>query len=331
MPLPKASVLLARIFVLVLTLANIAAQPAWPWGEEGHRIVSINAIHLLPRELKRAFWGHIDDMGHYANAPDSVWKRMDIKDQEKPTHYLNSENFKRWIGRKNFPTDPNQAQLLYLPPADKPEMTFVKNGILPWRVAQMQQMLTQDFDNAAHGHGSVKVGLHAGIMSHYVADSVQPFHGTYDFDGHNAGHGGIHSYLESDVVKALSRRHGLKTRSLAIAQARVKQWSGLIHPQDSARTVLALIADSYPFIEPIYRLDERFALLPAEKKLQNMPRRPAAAAAPHFVSIVAERMALGSVALAGMIENAWISAGRPPIASAFGKRIAKPPFIFPPF
>ncbi|MBI2068996.1 MAG: hypothetical protein HYT79_00195 [Elusimicrobia bacterium] len=322
-----------RLVAFGLTL-QLTVAPAWPWGTEGHRIIATNAVKLLPKELRRLFIGHSEDFAYYSTVPDVVWRRIGVDELEGPTHYLNSENYSVSPGSDHFPVNPNQARGLFRPPPDRPEMTFRENGIAPWRVRQLHNQLTSDFEaSAAPGRGrSTTIGLNAGLMGHYVGDAAQPFHATYDHNGRSSGHAGIHSYFETKLVNELSRNHQLRSRSLAVAKARMGEWSHITDPVDPARTALRVLMDSYKSIDKIYELDSRYAIIPgkAPNARGYLRRVSPSIVAPHFAPIIEERMALGSVALARLIEHAWIRAGRPNTLAAFGRLIVRPGYIRPP-
>ncbi|GEM_PF-6049440 len=333
----------ARTLGISFILANLAFQlfygsPAWSWGANGHAIIARNAVKLLPSELRRAFAGHDADISHYSVVPDIVWKPdPGVRAIEQPVHYLNSENFVPSAIDPRFPSSVQEARQRYRAPADKPALTFEGNGTLPWRAQQFQRILADNFDRARRAdnrRGTVQaaksIGLNSGLLAHSIGDATQPFHSTYNHNGRSSGHSGIHQYFEDRVLDVLAERQGLERKSLALARQKGAAWRQNMNTRDPAGMTLGLLRDSFPMVQTIHQLDTQYALIPGQTGPSGrLARRPAGAVAVYFADVIEDRLALASVSLAALIEDAWIQAGRPTLRTVFGKFLEKPPYIYP--
>jgi hypothetical protein len=64
---------------------------------------------------------------------------------------------------------------------------------------------SQDAQNYAHPYNVAVYGflVNVGLMGHFLGDATEPHHVTADYDGYGTGHGGIHSFYETQVVNSL--------------------------------------------------------------------------------------------------------------------------------
>jgi hypothetical protein len=79
--------------------------------------------------------------------------------------------------------------------------TVTRNGVLPWRAAEMRGRLVRAFE--AHGNGQ-RYGLSnaiylTAVLAHYVADAHQPFHAVLNYDGQLTNQHGIHARFEDEL------------------------------------------------------------------------------------------------------------------------------------
>jgi len=126
--------------LIVLVLAGPAAVGAW--GGSGHRLILERAIPLLSPELRAVFEEHRAMLLEHASDPD-LWRVAGFE-EEAPRHFLDLDAY----GPAPFTALPRElggAIEKYGPE------TVTKNGLLPWRAAEMRGRLVRAFE--AHGNG----------------------------------------------------------------------------------------------------------------------------------------------------------------------------------
>jgi hypothetical protein len=135
--------------VIILLLIPYGSVLAW-W-DVGHQTITSKAIEYLPEGWSE-FFGHYS----YFLAETSLWPDTILRKnaEEIYYHYYDSEY-------------PRETHL------EKPD-----RGILPWRVAELKDELT----NYIIEQNWYKVLETAGIMSHYLADVTNPYHTTVDYN-----------------------------------------------------------------------------------------------------------------------------------------------------
>ena len=161
-----------RPFLLPLALVFVVSSftsyfGALPWYAEGHRIVATQAINLLPPDIREFFSYYHSVINASANYPDFTWPSSDPSEGLK--HYIDLE-----IARPNF--ENREA------------------GVLPFAINQTYFQMVESWRAGDFGMALV----YAGALSHYVADSGQPYHTTVNYNP-KGKHGLADSLLEDHI------------------------------------------------------------------------------------------------------------------------------------
>ncbi len=147
----------SKVYVLLVVciLVVVVSAPAVPytraWWDVGHRALTSKAIDFLPDKWRNFFKHYEDFLKETCVWPDTVLAR---EAGESYNHYYDSE-----FPMERHIKDPSK-------------------GRLPWRVAELMDNLT----NYIKQKNWYKVLETAGILSHYLADSAQPYHSTSDYN-----------------------------------------------------------------------------------------------------------------------------------------------------
>src|SRR5947199_2717998 len=147
---------------LVAALAVPARASAW--GFEAHKYITRRAIDLLPPEVKRFYDAHRDEVVLRTTDPD-LWRNVGWN--EEPNHFLD-------LGVKEYGEYPFTALPRELGAAVEKfgTSTLQRNGMLPWRAAELFGNLRRTFEGFSRGRfGSSDAVLFAGALAHYVQDA----------------------------------------------------------------------------------------------------------------------------------------------------------------
>jgi hypothetical protein len=188
-----------RFAAVAVLIGCVGAAPVGAWGGGGHRLILDRAIQLLPPELRAAFDAERTTLLEHASDPD-LWRVAGFE-EEAPRHFLDMDAY----GPSPFgalPRDLGAAIEQYGPE------TVTKNGLLPWRAAEMRGRLVRALE--AHKNGQ-RYGLGnavylAAVLAHYVADAYQPFHAVLNYDGQLTNQHGIHARFEDGLPMRFASR-----------------------------------------------------------------------------------------------------------------------------
>lgn len=246
------------------------------------------AIDLLPPELKPLFERYRDELVVRAVDPD-VWRAAGWDDDQN--HFVDFGV--REYGDYPFTELPRE----YGAAIEKfGAATVKKNGLLPWREAEMFGNLRRTFEGFARApYGQSNVVLFAAVMGHYIQDAHQPLHATENYDGVETGNTGIHARFESQLFERFQSRLSIRP-----APARA-----ITNPRDASFDVLLA---SYKLVEPILKADTE--AIGAKDAYDDEYYEQ------FFVKvkpILEQRLAESITATAAMIVGAWEAAGKPAI------------------
>ncbi len=150
--MPKRNIVIILVSsVIILSLLSTYVNYTLAWWDVGHRELTSRAINYLPDKWKSFFKYYEDFLRETCVWPDTV---LAAKAGESYNHYYDSE----------FPMEKH--------------LKDPSKGRLPWRVAELMNNLT----NYIKEENWYKVLETAGILSHYLADSAQPYHTTSDYN-----------------------------------------------------------------------------------------------------------------------------------------------------
>lgn len=181
-----------RSFTLLIVLAILAApSPARAWGFDGHRFIMDRAIDLLPAPIRSIFDAGRPFVVEHTVDPD-LWSRAGFT-EEGPRHFLHLDAY----GAAPFEDLPRSYERAVEALGVD---TVERNGVLPWRAAEVFGWLRDAFAPAdGRGASLFEVRFFAAVLAHYVADAYVPFHAVVNFDGQLTGQRGIHARWESEL------------------------------------------------------------------------------------------------------------------------------------
>jgi hypothetical protein len=273
-------VALVALAVSVLPTAHLAA-----WGFNGHRFIADRAVDLLPPELKPFFVKYRTTFVEHAIDPDT-YRTVGWADED-PRHFLDMDSYGPFPF-KDLPHDYVAAV------AARGEAFVKKNGLLPWRTQEIYDKLRDNFrqlPTSAYARDNIK--LFSSVIAHYTADAFQPFHAAANYDGQLTGQNGIHSRFETELFDR--------------SQDRLKLAPPPLQPIPDAREfIFATLGDSFTFVQPILDADRAAA---AGREFYDDAYF--AALFEKTGPIMEKRVAGASSAIASLITQAWIDAGRP--------------------
>jgi len=268
-----------------------AAATALGWGISAHRMITSEAIGLLPGEMQAFFRANSQNLAALSIEPDAL---SEESREEAPNHFMDLDAFDK-------------------PPFDKiplDEKAFVrkfgkdalKEGRLPWAIGDRYRMLV-DAMRERDGEGVLR---NAGYVAHYVADATMPLHATKNYKGQltgnvifegNAADRHVHVRFEVGMIDA----------NLDDIRKRMEAEVGSVREiKDPAGEAFALLKDSYSHIEPVLAADGELVKpgsLVEPRYYTEMYRRVG--------GLAVQRMALARSQVASYWASAWIEAGRP--------------------
>jgi hypothetical protein len=258
------------------------------WGFDVHRFITDKAIDLLPEGLLPFYIRHRAFIVEHAIDPD-LWRTAGWED-ETPRHFVDLDAY----GPPPFAALPRE----YDRAVERWGREFVtKNGLLPWRTAeiygQLQRAFEQQQRHGGSGYALENVKFFSAVLAHYVADGQVPLHAVINYDGQLTGQQGIHARWESDLVmRILPALHLSPAPPVPLSDPRSAMFESLEGAFPGAARILAADAraiegrDAYD--------DEYFRRL-------DLDTRP----------LLERQLSKAISAVASMIFGAWDAAGRP--------------------
>jgi hypothetical protein len=183
------------VLVAVLLSLSVAPRAASAWGFEGHRFIMDRAIDRLPPEL-RPFYDRWRPYLLERSVDPDLW-RLAGWDDEPPRHFMDMDAY----GTYPFPDLPRD----YDRAVERYGIEFVqKNGLVPWRVAEMYGRLRRAFEDQKKGTSDYALSnarFYSAVLAHYASDAHVPLHAVVNYDGQVTGQWGIHGRFESDLFE----------------------------------------------------------------------------------------------------------------------------------
>lgn len=168
-----------------LFLLLVIAAAAFGWGEDGHKLITKNAVRLLPAEMKFFKNYEIYLIEHSLDAD----KRRKDDPSEFPKHFIDIDFYEEF----NQGRMPINRSLLTEKYGDS---VVTQMGILPWVTLQTFENLTK----ALKEKNRDKILILSADLAHYVEDGHQPMHTVLNYDGQLTGQKGLHARYESKMV-----------------------------------------------------------------------------------------------------------------------------------
>lgn len=203
--------MIMRQIAMALVVAFAMTVPArlHAWGFEAHQFVMSRAIDQLPPEIRAFFEANRQFIVEHTIDPD-LWRLAGFTD-ESPRHFLDIDAYGPYPF-KDLPRDYDRALERH------GFQTLSRNGLLPWRTAEVMGWLRRAFvEMAKNPSRATEVKLHSAILGHYVSDGHVPFHAVMNYDGQLTGQEGIHARWESELFTRYQPRLTIKpppTRSI---------------------------------------------------------------------------------------------------------------------
>jgi hypothetical protein len=331
-------------FIVLLSSLGIS-HSAFGWGARGHHAICESAVFLIKApELKKFLSSRPQTLGHLCNIPDIYWKSTpEFNKLGGSAHYIDLEYI------KDVPEDKktNFSELEKILPGTQPVpgQQTIKSvhqdvGSIWWRANQFVQLASdlkaefakgtppsnrkEDYDDEfPFNKTTFQFLTYIGVLGHFVGDNSQPFHVTYDYDGYESGHGGIHSYYEEDLVAEfdadLTSLITLKARQLQKDHESKKMVQKYLTTKDPVVQMKALSEISFTEIPKIFKLDKTIkpSVLKQDKGMKiktAAERKSASQEFPKFKKLIINQMARSSLLLANFWETAFENAGSPNIS-----------------
>lgn len=284
------------LLLLSILVLSAAPRPAAAWGFEVHKEIMARAIPLLPVEIRPFFERYKTTIIEHAVDPD-LWRTVGWE-AEPPRHFLDMDAYGPFPFAK-LPRSYDDAVARY-------GREFVeKNGLLPWRAAEIYDKLVEAFrQQAPYSRDNIK--LFSSVLTHYESDAHVPLHAAMNYDGQLTGQRGVHARFETELFDRYRS-------SLAIKPAPVG-------PVGSVRDfVFETLTHSFSLVQPILEADKAAAAGREYYDDQYFTMffnrvRP----------ILERRMSESISHAASLITAAWIEAGRPALPAQEAPRTPRP-------
>lgn len=290
--------------VLLMTIAP--THPARAWEPDGHVLIADVALRSLPVGPLRGFYtGSLTWFETNSSFPDR-WRLRD--NAEASRHFLNTESFGLGGAAASIPSDYRKAL------ATRTYDQMRTEGVLPWTVDRHFKLLVSAFREKRWPDAMVE----SLYLSDYVGDAHAPFHATANFDGQLSlpSQLGIGSRFEKQVIFRTIKpadlhggdaiiTHDPKTAIFAALQDSAQEIPALL-AADKAATSLGGISG-----EPMYNDAYWESFLPKA--------RP----------IAVGRLQQAGRLLAGILLEAWNTAGKPVPPAGFAATDAMLPYLPP--
>ncbi|MSO56047.1 MAG: hypothetical protein EXQ55_03875 [Acidobacteria bacterium] len=219
--------------VLVVLAALLRPAPATAWGSETHKFIVSRAIDMLPEAIRPFFQANRVFVVEHAIDPD-LWRSAGFAD-EPPRHFVDIDAYGKYPFTE-LPRDYSAALAKF------GLETLTKNGLLPWRTAEMADKLGKGFQNQQKGAGYAPsdIKFFSSVIGHYVGDAHQPFHAVLNYDGQFTGQSGVHARFEEDLYARYGKQLDIQPPPLrSIPNARDFIFDTLLESYQNVDAVLA--------------------------------------------------------------------------------------------
>jgi hypothetical protein len=183
--------------IAVLVLVMLAApRPASAWGFEVHKYIMARVIPLLPDEIRPFFQRYQTTIVEHVVDPD-LWRTAGWE-EEPPRHFLDLDAYGPYPFTK-LPREYDEAVRQF-------GRDFVeKNGLVPWRSAEMYGKLVEAFTQQA-GYSRDNIKFFSSVLTHYISDVHVPLHAVMNYDGQITRQWGVHARFETELFERFRPR-----------------------------------------------------------------------------------------------------------------------------
>jgi hypothetical protein len=278
-----------RLVVIVVAVCWILApRPAVAWGFDAHKYIMARVIPLLPAEIRPFFRKYDTTVVEHVIDPD-LWRTAGWE-EESPRHFLDMDAYGPYPFTE-LPHEYDQAVGRY-------GRDFVlKNGLLPWRSAEMYGKLVEAFTQKTP-FARENIKFFSSVLTHYISDAHVPFHAVLNHDGQLTGQLGIHARFESDLFDRNRARLRVNPKPIVTAGP-VREF------------VFETLKASFSLAQPILDADKE-AVDGRDMYDDQYFTIFFSKAQP----ILERRLAESITSSASLIAAAWIEAGRPAVPLA---------------
>lgn len=273
----------ASLLSACAAVAVLLPSAAHGWGFAAHQYITARAIALLPAAIRPFFLKYETTVVEHSIDPDTYRTMGWI--EEPPRHFVDMDAYGPFPFAE-LPHDYDAAVAKY-------GKEFVeKNGLLPWRLQQVHDWLTEAFkQQTPYARDNIK--LFAAVLSHYLADAYQPLHATTNYDGQLTGQQGVHARFETELFERFRSRLDIRP--------------GPLVPVSNAREfAFATLGASHQLVDPVLAAD-RDAVDGRDEYDDVYFDRFFAKSRP----LLEKRLGETVTGVASLIAAAWEAAGRP--------------------
>lgn len=349
--LNKIKTSFALVLISFIT-PSLHTPDLWAWGAKGHYVICEAAIHLIKNPELKAYLIHkTHNMGHLCNIPDIYWRQLPDSESGNATHYIEPD-----LVGENLEDSPTTITEFVAKYRGKTSITKKNKvfsvekeiGTLWWRADQFIRLAItsgkaakalpppekkdEKNDDYPYNKSIFNMITNMGLLGHFVGDASQPLHNTYNYDGWENGHGGVHGYYEEMIVV------NLKPQLLdqVIKQAPIVERELDLSVKSSASAKmkkLSLLAHK--------DLDQLWKLDPIEKKSSNSnkkgmslrksaQRSEASKVTEKFAPLIIKQMSRSAVLLAHFWDEIYTQSQTPNLEPYKGYKFPlEPDFVEP--
>jgi hypothetical protein len=244
------------------------------------------AIELLPPAMRPFYDAHRTFIVEHTVDPD-LWRTVGFE-EELPRHFLNLDAY----GAYPFSELPREYDAAL---ARYGRETLARNGLVPWRTAEMFGRLRRALEQSRKpgGYALEDVKLFSSVVAHYVADGHVPFHAVLNFDGQRTGQTGIHARFETDLFVRYRAQLGIRPAPIKTIP-------------DPARFMFDVLLASFQLAAPLLAADRE-----AIGSNTTYDDRYFSAFFANARPTLERRLGEAITAVASMIASAWEQAGKP--------------------
>jgi len=273
---------IAGLLVMLLMMPSRVGA----WGFETHKFIVSRAIDLLPEAIKPFYEANRVFVVEHAIDPD-LWRTAGFTD-EPPRHFVDLDAYGKYPF-KELPRSYDAALEKY--GADM----LNRNGLLPWRSAEMSGNLRRAFESQQKqiGYARENIKLFSAVIGHYAADANVPLHSALNYDGQLTGQNGVHYRFEEDLFL----RYG---KQLTLTPGPIKNISNV------RDFIFDTLLESYTFVDAVLAADKKAI---GDRTVYDAEYYDAFFA--QVRPILEKRISSAITAVASIITTEWELAGRP--------------------
>ena len=312
------SIIRSKILPCLLSIV-LLSNAAWPWGNEGHRMINRVAAEKLPSDVP-AFLRNAEDQLVYLGPEPDRWREkseLALQLSQEPDHFIDLE----LVEGMTLPPDRySYYRALEARRRKNPSLSESlqpdKVGLQPYITMEVFGRLVvafREYRHAVRDHASPEFAernaiFYAGWLSHYVADGSNPLHTTVNYNGWTTANPNgyttqktIHWQMEGVFVAA--NQNQLAFASLVPDKARKLE--------NPFQDYVAYLRRSHGYVEKVYQLEKAGGF--------------EAAGTPVSRQFIEQRMAYGAEMLRDLWYTAWVDSAVDPQPYVPTKPVSAPP------